>query len=292
MGSVLLVVVAGLRWSAPATCPDAATFAEMVEGHLGGPMGDLDVEVSIEAVGEAWRAWIVTPEGGERVLDGKTCQDVADAAALVVALLDRPASSPPTSQPVTMPTVEPRGMSVPAVEVHGGEARRRTPFTLGIHLASTADVGALPGIAPGVTAGAVAGWRRLQLGVEGAYWPARAVSAPGQPEAGALIDLWSLAVRGSVGFGHLSPWVGVEAGAMRGSGTGVADARTRSAPWTAALAGLSYSFKLSRSLSIYADVGAAMPFSRPRFTLAGRDELHRPAALSARLAAGIAFQIP
>ncbi len=92
-----------LDWSAPAGCPEPSAVRATVEGLLGSPRGagaagSLAVRATVVRQDDGrWALTLATVEGrerGERVLEGPTCQAVADAAALIVALAVDPDASP------------------------------------------------------------------------------------------------------------------------------------------------------------------------------------------------------
>jgi hypothetical protein len=106
-----------LEWVAPASCPDAAALRAAIEGLLGGHVEAKDQLSARASVTHApkgtWRVHLSTLTGTvkeERVLDGATCRDVADATALVIALRIDPSrvSARPPAAPVA-PATPPGG---------------------------------------------------------------------------------------------------------------------------------------------------------------------------------------
>jgi hypothetical protein len=85
-----------LEWSAPAGCPDVARVRDSVARLLGSNRkGDdpVSARIVVSHDGGSFHAQIDTVQragSGHRALEGATCQDVADASALIVALLIDP----------------------------------------------------------------------------------------------------------------------------------------------------------------------------------------------------------
>ena len=79
-----------LRLRAPAGCPSVAALQALVAEHLGddAPAPALRIEVAVRRDRSRWLARLEVrgDGGGRRDLEGATCREVIDAAALVIAL--------------------------------------------------------------------------------------------------------------------------------------------------------------------------------------------------------------
>ncbi|MCA9691458.1 MAG: hypothetical protein KC636_17775, partial [Myxococcales bacterium] len=82
-----------LAWSAPAECPDAARVRDEVTRMLGGAvdLGDrsLHAEAAVTAVDAGWRLDLRLTGShaeGARAIESASCEELADAAALVIAI--------------------------------------------------------------------------------------------------------------------------------------------------------------------------------------------------------------
>lgn len=108
-----------LRWSAPAGCPDANAVKDEVERLLGAsrtqPAKPIEVSAAVARDERGrWRVRLETAgDGGPRVreLRGASCKAVADASALILALMidpeavaTAPASASTTPSPAATPT--------------------------------------------------------------------------------------------------------------------------------------------------------------------------------------------
>jgi len=105
-------------WSAPAGCPpDAAVRAEIGK-LLGGPIeGRAREDLRVRAVVERRELWLVTLDtlaggtAGHRTLESATCEGLASATALIVALIIDPdavaahAKPTPDATPAPPPTI-------------------------------------------------------------------------------------------------------------------------------------------------------------------------------------------
>ncbi len=263
-------VARSLSFSAPLGCPSEADFALAVATSLGEPMpaSDQPIRVQIEAGTGRFVVRVVTLDG-ERTLDGDTCQAVADAAALIVALAIQPG--------------EPRVLESQP-ETAGG-AVYEPPFArLRARVSGGADTGDLPGLAAGF---------QLALALELAFQRAEIlathlVGRRAELPSGAAgdLELWTVGGRGCAWFWCL----GLEAGFMPGQGTNVGQEKPGTAWWAAGTAGLQGAWKLSDLLGIHASLEVIFPLTRPMFTVAGAN-LFRPPAASARAFFGLEYAI-
>ncbi|HEX4352907.1 MAG TPA: hypothetical protein VHZ95_08340, partial [Polyangiales bacterium] len=206
-----------LAWRAPAGCPDAAAIEKRVEARL--PALDptsqpLAAEGSIVRERGGYRMELATLHG-RRSLGSSNCDELGDAAALMLALMIDPQSSARTTQ----------------------SAAPRDVWLL-IRLELIADVGTLPHVAlgPGISVGVRLHETSLEL--SGSYLPSQALHSPQQTQvaqlhalAGALGACQSLAH-----FPELSPCLRFDYGRMVGRGKNLTNARGVDAAWALASA--------------------------------------------------------
>lgn len=136
-----------LRWAAPEACPDRGAVVERIERLLGGPPAAtdrrLDAEGAVEELPRGFRLDLRVASGdaeSARVLQSVSCESLADAAALVIALAfdpdavtaqeirraeaDAASPAPPPSgsaQPYTEPPA-PASAGGPIADTHGDAA--------------------------------------------------------------------------------------------------------------------------------------------------------------------------
>jgi hypothetical protein len=80
------------EWRAPEGCPSASVVAEGIAHLLGGPARDLRVQATVER-GSHWLVTLETTSktaSGHRTIEAATCQGLANATTLIVALLIDP----------------------------------------------------------------------------------------------------------------------------------------------------------------------------------------------------------
>jgi hypothetical protein len=273
-----------LGWQAPGGCPDVeAVRAGIARGLPEAPAGvaPMRADVVVTALdAEHWRAtlelrgadWTAT-----RTLRGASCAAVADAAGLVIGLA---LTSELASREVVVVTPPPSPPPPPPPPLS-------TP-TVGLAVAG--DAGTLPTATPG---GALAlGWRATHARAElrGSLFASRGSSISGVPEAGGSLSLASLAVRACALWGRaasLGPCAAAGVDRLRATGAGPVVTRevTSHAPFLAL--GLRGETRLSRWVAPFLDVEAEFPLVRARFWVENVGQVHQPAAVSFRGAAGL-----
>lgn len=271
-----------LRWEAPAGCPDRAQVRDLVEATLGevdeadeGGRRAVDVGGRLEAhPPEGYRLVLELNDGraGTRELQGPSCRELSEAAALVIAmaidprLLERgpgtpegpsevpgapetPGEVPDTPEAVELgaPTeaeaveevesarieeVEPTPVPPPAPPVP-----RRRPSFVG-RLEAGVGGGPLPGLSGVFGAMVGVGGRAWRAELGASYWTPRTATSSGNPDVGARAQLWAVAMQGcgEPRWRMLSfpSCVGLLAGAVQARGVGALPATRITTRWVAA----------------------------------------------------------
>jgi hypothetical protein len=355
-----------LTWSATEGCPSQ----EELLGEVGKLLGDrANREASKEPIPvkatvsrEAGGSFVVrleTPgEGGTqaRELRGATCKAVADAAALILALMidpdaamtpeeeaptatkrtdedqrgrseksptnTEPTSSPrlesappsksprpPSAAPTTTTTTTTTAKTKDPTRAAPTEADPTQPIELRLGAWAGADIGSLPGLAPGFGAlGSIAfGAPRLAIGI--AFWPDNAGTLAALPSAGSDVGL----LAGEIGLCsallqkplEIAPCAAVEIGQLFAEGFGVSDPRRGASVWVALKGGgalLWRPFQKQKQqqqqtpnpldrLGITARIELVIPLVRPRFVIEGIGPVHSPAALAGRGSLGLEISL-
>jgi hypothetical protein len=242
---------------------------------------------------------------GERSLEADACRSLADATALVVALtidpahvaiagLERSDSPPDASAPVPqaplpptsalppLPAPPPAPMVHPAVALRSADrpmARESTrlPLRFALIPAIAGDLGTLPHIAYGFTLAGSVLVGRFRGEAYGSYWPSQTAAGPvgTPPGEGGSIELFDGGTRACFSVTderppahrlELSPCAGFEAGALHGKGVNLAPSLTATGLWLALTLDARAVVRLSRSLGVALDLGAAVPLRRDAFT--------------------------
>jgi hypothetical protein len=252
-----------LSWQAPAECPDEGHVRRAVEQLLGEgppPPAHVSARAIVEHTASGhWNVRLTTVRDGatgERVVESDSCQSLADATALIVALTIDPervaarapgvssapaastvapaappasaaapaaASASPSVSAPTAPTASPS--AAPAREAPPTPPAAATGPTLFALFAQVGgDVGTLPRAAFAVSAGGALTLGAFRVEGYGTYLPPQATYPTALPSLGTNIHLLAgglrgcfLPLRGSVEAGGCA---GLELGDLRGQGFG------------------------------------------------------------------------
>lgn len=281
---------------APAACPTAAELAARVDAAIAGPVSPATVEVAIARRGGRFELALVIGGDRERVrrLRARECDEVVDAAALVLSLALLPAPEP---EPEPEPEVDvapeqvadlerpapPGTEEEPPLRAERPIQRPARPISIALGAAAAVDGGTLPAIAGGV--GVALSARRGDLGVHAAaiYFPTRRVVAdPGM--AGADISATAISARGCRRGGPLWLCLGAEMNLLAATGVGVENPeRTGFVLW-GLTAAARYQHAIGDRLSLAATAELVGHPARPAYFLENPHRLvHRPGWLSGRL---------
>lgn len=308
-----------LSWSTggAAACPDREQVIETIAiSGLRDQLGTwvptqhaqalLSVEVELSVDGDRWRADMILIDAdgrSHRQFEARSCQALADATALIIAVtLDPIAASTSLAarsatveqpEPTLEPTREPIPEPTPIVEPTSTPEPDDEPGTLGV---SSADAGEgepatlgrlavglslLGGIGYGPTAGphgSVGG----RVGLLGERWRVDVVGRWSTPRreslAGATgsFDAWTIEARGCfvpiVGPVELPLCPGFELGSVRGRGLApTPNATTSSFLWLAPSLSQGLAWAPVPRFAIGLELGLAVPLTRGRFAVGGTE---------------------
>jgi hypothetical protein len=253
----------GITWTAGGPCPDETGFVARVERHLGRPLrqGDLPPSVDVAVVPDE-QGWLarVSP-GGEaaREIQGSTCDDVTEAAALFVALL------------VTPEARADAGASGTAARMGAAPGRPGPAWHGWLQVHTGADWGDLPSITPSLGVGAAVEVGRVRLAVSGTAWWGGRAETDGR---GATFTLWTIS--GGACWDARLVWLcgGVEGGSLHADAFGFDAAQEGSSPWGAATAGVERGVSLTRRIRLELRGEVVVPFVPARFTFGGVETVH------------------
>ena len=287
-----------LSWLAPETCPDADSERAEIRRRVGviDPAHvpePVTAEVEIRASGTgAFGLSLRTRVGetsGERSLTGDDCRQLADAAALVLALLINPKASlgpePPT---VTAPPPVTAPPAMPADDDATFDQHAR----FGMGLDAVMAFGVLPGLDAGLAGRGFFQQGRLVLMARTGGFFAKDKPAAVLPGASASFYLLESALTicartlpgrrlgAMLCLGPALEW-------LHGSSAGVSSPGEASAFWACALAGAAGQLRLSRRTRLRLAAEVRGLGSRPDFAILGLGTVYRPAAFSLRGALGV-----
>jgi len=290
-----------LSWKAPAACPDASSERAKIRQRVGSidkaqaavPIV-AEAEIRTTATGSFQLSLhtIVGQTVGERELSGQDCQQLADAAALVLALLINPKALPKAlPQAALVPDLPaPAEPQSPKQPVRHDETGGQIDKGHGLGLAGVLGRGLLPGLAEGFDVRLILYSGRWAVMVRAGGFLAKETGAPILPGTratfyrleGALAACGQTQPRRRVGA---TACLGGALVRLHGESSGVSDAGAASAYWPEALAEISGHIRLTSWARLRLSLEGRLGHS-PEFAILGLGSVYRPATASLRGALG------
>ncbi len=274
-----------LHWESPPQCPRAEAVRAAIDANLGEGAFDADPSsivargtITAEAGGWQLDVEVSLPSGRvERRVVGRTCEDFASAAGLMIAVALDPLrvtstiAEPPAVAPAVVPQAdeaerpELAARTKPAAPTHRERALAIEP-----RLGGVLEIGSLDRLRGGVAAsvGFVGPLWRVDLVAH--YWAPRAVKEfATAPDAGVSVQQVGggarACVRPRAGPVELPTCVGFEAGASIARGIGLAESEDSVLPWAAVVMGQELTWVSRRRVGLFVGVDAMLHVVRPRF---------------------------
>ncbi|HJX63694.1 MAG TPA: hypothetical protein VJ860_07045 [Polyangia bacterium] len=287
-------------WQAPAGCPSRGQVSGEIARLLGGEIrvpqgGDITARAVVEH-GPTWSLAMDTElagRPGRRSLEAASCQDLANAAALIVALMidpDAVAAHATTTQPVAAPA--PPLTAPPATDPAPESRPRSVEFLVGVHAAGS--YGTLPSVDVGAGGGIGLQGRRWRAEVRGTYGLRRDQKAMAAAPAGAYgqFNFTAVAFAGCLNLGRgglaFGPCADAEFGVTSAQGFGVSQSLPASTPWLAVGAGGYAAISLGRHLSLPLHLDVLAPLRRSEFVFKNEPKrVFQAPAVGVRMSAGI-----
>ena len=315
-----------LSWRAPEGCPSRETVLAEVTRLLGRDhaRASIHAEAAVDKSGDGHRLRVIlrgdkTPR--VRELTAPTCEELGDAAALILALAidpsavasapprapesDAGAPSPPPStadagvakkEPSAPPKDPPRP---PPRRAAAAEGPPEAPKSLRTHAQIGLEIGAFRGAVPRAQVGLAFAAPPLRLEVAGMFaWGGR-ITAPSVPTAGgelwlaggSLSGCFERALEGDAGGPSAALCAFFEAAAVRAASFGVTSPDRAAAPWIAPGAQLLVRWPFTRRAALRLDVALAIPVVELSFNIEGLGLVHRIGAVSGRSGLGVELDI-
>lgn len=216
---------------------------------------------------------------GQKRLEGESCDAIALATSVVIALaIDPTASLDPEAAPPSEETPALRPARAPEASRAGAEAPEAQAGPLGVSPYLQLSVGALFKLLSGPSAFASLGaglrYRLVSLELSGALHQPRSVYRPDRPSVGAELDLYNAELLGCFQalpseLAALEVCAGAELDYLKARAFGVTHPDTGSVLLLAGVAALRGRLRATSWLSATLDVGfSARPY-RPTFVLLG-----------------------
>lgn len=286
-----------LEWHAPEDCPDAAWVTSRLAAYLDrAPALDEPTRVDAEVRRFDDGAWELTlrfearPEE-PRVLTSHSCEGLAEAAVVVVAIAvapdaiavapdavadepsvpspDEPASAPP---PATPPPATPRNAAT--ITRSGDAARGATrPVELSVTALAGVGVGAVPvglAFAPSLAASA----RRWRVGLAALYEPTRSLRLPDLPASGSDVMHWALGPE-ACWLPHPRPRLalpvcgGIELGQLVAAPVQLVDGQRRRSLWAAVTLATGLRARVHRRVALWLAPAAVITLTPARVVVQG-----------------------
>lgn len=264
-----------LTWDAPEACPTAASVQSRIEERLGRPVDDVVANVRVEiAFFGSHFIGRVDVSGDVRILTSESCEELADAVAVIAARVAREQTRPTVPRPVIeSPAPAPRAWSVDG------------------RVAAVTGVGVVPSVGVGGELAVALRGRAMFVELAQMHWFPETI-----PSATFDIELDVTAAR--IGWRARLPvrvWVVGEGGTIRttqsrdsASPSGIAvtvASRVDATQWLAAGAGGAVELRLAPWFRI---VGAAeTTYSTDRDIVVAGVVVYTPSRVSARASCGI-----
>jgi hypothetical protein len=319
-----------LQWLAPASCPDGNAVLARVRALVSAASAERVTArgvVTEPAEGRQWQLMLETVQGArtwQRSLHAGSCDELADAGALIIALVldpnlevqagaesaapagTTPGPAPPEAQPAARPVPPARSAAQqpapalprdPTIRKQPPPELARTSATLGGHaaLSAIADWGSLPGIALGGEFAGGVGIDPIELELSAMILPPVREVVAENPERGGRFTLATGGLRGCyvVVWSSLSGRVcgGFEAGRIQGKGSGsLGFTNEQKSLWIAGRLGVFGRYPLIPPLALRFGLEGVVPARRPEFVLQNvgsvEESVHQPNLAALRLALG------
>jgi hypothetical protein len=262
-------------WHAPEGCPSQEQVRSEIVRLLGGSIPRVDGE-ELEARAEvghgvAWSVALATRHAGRtgsRLIAAPSCQSVAEATALIIALMIDPDAVAAHAQ-----EAEPAPPSTSSLDAAGpspvAHSSHPMDWRVGVH--TQVGLGTLPGVDVGMGVGVGLAGRRWSLEMRGTYGLRRdqVARSSALPGAYARFNILTGALAGCFDLGTprvaLGPCAVAEAGVVSAEGYGAVAGFAKRAPWVALGGGGYLAYPLGRHLhtTVHADV--LVPVWRPAY---------------------------
>ena len=282
-------------WQAPAGCPSRddlrAKIARLLGGDIRVPQGGDIKARAVVAHGQTWSLAIETElagRPGRRSIEAASCQDLADATALIIALMIDPnAVAARATQPKPVPATPPAETG-PAPQ----KERRAMQYLLGIHGAGS--YGTLPSVDVGLGGGIGLAGRRWRVELRGTYGLRRdqKAMAAAPPGAYGQFNLTAAALAACFNFRWgglvLGPCADAELGVVSAKGVNVSESFPAQTLWSALGAGAYAAIPLGPHFSLPLHVDVLAPLRRTEYVVKNvPSRVFKAPAVGVRLSTGI-----
>ena len=304
-----------LQWEAPAGCPQAGEVRASIRQLLGEESGrnaNTRMSVKARALQENghWLGTLETQSGpnvGKRTLHAESCDSVAGATALIIALMIDPeavAAHQAQQDGVALPSPSDSAAPTARAEVPKPKEREPTskmarsfaapeqsPLSLFVGPTLALDIGSLPSVTAGFGGHLGVSTRHLSIEAGLADWAPSQAGVAGTA-AGGTFHYVTAGLSACPYLGEARFRYGLcfdsEYDRMSASGYGANVNYAGSFHWLSLGGSALARWSLGKRLAIPIRAGVVVPLAYPVFRLNGTpEEVHRPSRISTRFAVGI-----
>lgn len=298
----------GVQWSAPAECPDDREVERRIAGYVAVPAGFVSRRIDVVADADGFSATLVEEGEPPRTLHAPSCDTLADAVAVVVALAVEAAQNaepPVVTEPEVVPEVPPvvdetdraaaveatRPLTIGTSRTSVIETRRRGgPVTLGTRAALGYTSMLAPRGGAWLLLGLTLGQRWWSIEADGRLFLPRTFEAA-TFDYGARImgGAGRLAGCGRPAVGRVAfpICVGVEAGAVRVDPQRLRGGDRTIYPWLAPMLSAALRLAVLPRLAVLVGGELVVPGLRPKLEVAGDPPLFETPAVGGRAFVGL-----
>jgi hypothetical protein len=288
---------------APTLCVEASAIAAQAGDLLGRPLASVsDVDFEIEIASTLEHVWRLRLElidrrepgaGGPRArrtreLSATSCKELADAAAVAIAMSVRSIDDAEAAQ--NPPVRRPGGAEVVGHPVLPSPSQSQSPSPRpAIGVALVGDAGALPHAGLGLELDGSLRRNHLRVMVLASLFESQTATLSDGTGGTFRLVLGAALACFAPQFGR-STFLGcggLEIGRLSGEGLDVARSYLGAAAWEAGRAEVGLAILLGAKVMLVLRGGIAAPLSRPEFVLDGTVPVYRPSRLSERGTIGI-----
>ncbi len=303
---------ASFDWEAPEGCPSERSVRDSIRTLVRSSAMPVRAR-AVATGGPPWTARIRIEQGderGDRTLEASSCEALAQAVALVVALaIDRAEAAPVDGTPPAAPApksppddsrtpVPPLSTTSPMTSADVDRRTLEPEQRFATHAGLAARSGLLPSVVPGLEAGMALTEGGLELSARAGVF-ARSSSDAQPTDAGAsrnatgsfllaTLEARAAWVLRATSVVRVAPFGGVGLAWLRGEGRG-ADVDQAASDWLPMpLAGVEARARIGHGIEPYLGIDAGLPLGRSSFRFRGASEpAFEPAVVTARASAGV-----
>lgn len=308
MGLAALVLATGisvapaveLRWRAPEECPDAGWVTSHLEEYLGQTSASDEparVEAEVRRLDDGqWELTLRFESRPDepRVLTNATCEGLAEAAVVVVAIAVTPEPTAASEPEVPREPTPREPAPAPSIATPGQDpaSTPRRPVELSLAALAGVGFGAVP-VGPTIVPVLAVSAPRWRVAVSGLYEPPRSLRLADLPASGSDVMHWALGPE-ACWLPHPRPRLalpvcgGVELGQLTATPVQLVDGQRRRSTWAATTLAVGLRARVHPRVALWLAPAAVITLTPARVVVQGEDTpLFRTAPVGLRALAGL-----